>query len=167
MIAEFISLFNIVTDIVSDVYTCLKKATVAVINSAKPDNWVFLIRNAIPWVIKEPLNRHSYSPSKNMFYNSSSLELTKLDDLVIAEVLDASGLIVLDISETLHKISWNSVPSLYEMVLVSFLSKDILIDEKIINTYVLNVTTLDYPDLKIQLTHPAIKEDFAGWDVYN
>jgi len=167
MIAEFISIFNMVTDIVNDVYTCVKKATVAVINSQKPDNWVFLIRNAVPWVVKEPLNTHSYSPSNNIFYNSSGLEYSKLDDLVIAEVVDASGLIVLDISEILHKISWNSVPTLYEMVLVSFLSKGILINEEIMNTYMLSVTTLDHPNLSISLIHPAVKDAFAGWDVYN
>ena len=166
MLAEFISIFNMVTDIVIDVYASVKKATVAVINSQKPDIWVFLIRNALPWVVKQPLNTHSYSPSNNMFYNSSGLGSSKLDDLVIAEVLDASGLIVLDISETLHKITWNSVPTLYEMVLVSFLSKGILINEEVMNTYMLSITTLDHPNLDIYLTHPAVKEEFAGWDVY-
>lgn len=167
MLAEIISLLNIVTDIVYDVYTSVKKAAIAAINSRTPDTWVFLIRNSLPWVVKEPLNTHSYSPSTGLFHTSDNNESKKLDDLVIAEVLDASGTLVLDISETLHNISWTSTPSLYEMVLVSFLSKDILINERDMNKYVLSVTTLDYPDLKISLIHPAVKEEFAGWDVYN
>ena len=166
MLAEIISLLNIVTDIVYDVYTSVKKAAIAAINSRTPDTWVFLIRNAVPWVVKENLKTHSYSPSTGVFYISDTSESKKLDDLVIAEVLDASGTLVLDISETLHNISWTSTPSLYEMVLVSFLSKDILINEGDMNTYVLSVTTLDHPDLKISLIHPAVKEAFAGWDVY-
>ena len=167
MIAEFISFLNIATDICIDVYTSVKKAAIAAINSRTPDTWVFLIRNAVPWVIKEPLlNTHSYSPSTGMFYITSGTALNKLDDLVIAEVVDASGILVLDISETLHNISWNSTPSLYEMVLVSFLSKGILINQENMNTYVLNVTTLEYPTLKICLMHPAVKEEFAGWEAF-
>ena len=168
MLAEIISLLNIVTDIVYDVYTSVKKAAIAAINSRTPDTWVFLIRNAVPWAVKENLpNTHSYSPSTGVFHTSDTNACKKLDDLVIAEVLDASGTLVLDISETLHNISWTSTPSLYEMVLVSFLSKDILINEGDMNTYVLSVTTLDHPDLKISLMHPAVKEEFPGWDVYN
>ena len=97
MIAEFISFLNIATDICIDVYTSVKKAAIAAINSRTPDTWVFLIRNAVPWVIKEPLlNTHSYSPSTGMFYITSGTALNKLDDLVIAEVVDASGILVLD-----------------------------------------------------------------------
>ena len=167
MLADFVFLLNTVTDILSYLYTSITKATLAAINSGKPDTWVFLIRNSIPWVVKEPiLNTHSYSPSTGLFHISEGSQGGRLDDLVIAEVLDASGILVLDISETLHKISWNSAPSLYEMVLVSFLSKNILINEGDMNTYVLNVTTLDYPDLKICLMHPAVMEEFAGWTVY-
>jgi hypothetical protein len=166
MIGEIISLFNIITDIVYDVYVSVKKATIAVINSQKPDTWVFLIRNSLPWIVKEPLNGHSYYPSTATFYIVDGEATGKLDDLVIAEVVDASGILVLDISEILHKITWNSVPTLYEMVLVSLLTKDILINEDVMNTYVLSLTTLDYPNLVIPLTHPAVKDEFAGWDVY-
>jgi hypothetical protein len=168
MLAEIISLLNTATDIVYDIYTSVTKAAIAAINSAKPDTWVFLIRNSLPWLVKETVTTvHSYSPSTGLFYISNDTNASKkLDDLVIAEVLDASGRLVLDISETLHNISWTSTPSLYEMVLVSFLSKDILIKEEHMNTYVLNVTTLDYPDLKICLLHPAVKEEFAGWAMY-
>jgi hypothetical protein len=167
MFAEIISFLNIATDICIDVYTSVKKAAIAAINTRTPDTWVFLIRNSVPWVVKEPLlNTHSYSPSTGMFYMISGTALGKLDDLVIAEVVDASGILVLDISETLHNLSWNSAPSLYEMVLVSFLSKDILINQENMNKYTLRVTTIDHANLNICLMHPSVKEEFAGWEAF-
>lgn len=150
-----------------DLYTSGKKAVFAVINSQKPDTWVFLIRNSLPWVVKDYMrNTHSYSPYSFMFYNSEEPTIGKLDDLVIGEVIDSSGNLVLDISETMHKISWNSVPSLYEIVLVSFLSKDILIREEILSTYYLSITTIDHPNLNISLRHDLIKEPFTSWNVF-
>lgn len=168
MLADIISLLNIVTDICTDLYISGKKAVFAAINSQKPDTWVFLIRNSLPWVVKEAVaNTHSFCPTKHSFYKSGLSDATNtLDDLVIAEVVDASGFLVLDISETLHSISWSSTPSLYEMVIVSFLSKGILINQDIMNTYLVKVTTLDHPDLKIPLTHLSIREPFTNWDVY-
>lgn len=167
MIAEIISFLNIATDICIDVYTSVKKAAIAAINSTTPDTWVFLIRNAVPWVVKDPLpNTHSYSPSTGIFYISSGSEYKKLDDLVIAEVVDESGMLVIDISETLHNLSWNSAPSLYEMVLVSFLAKGILINQENMNKYTLRVSTIDHANLNICLMHPSVKEEFGGWDVF-
>lgn len=168
MIAELISLLNTLTDIYTYLYSVTEKAIVAAINSGKPDTWVFLIRNSLPWVVKEPVDfTHSFSPSTHSFYKPGLTDATStLDDLVIAEVVDISGILILDISETLHSISWSSAPSLYEMVIISFLSKGILMNEDIMKTYSLSITTLDYPSLIIPLTHPLIKADFTGWEAF-
>ena len=169
MIAEFISLLNTVTDIYSYFYSVAEKAIVAAINSGKPDTWVFLIRNSLPWIVKEPVAfTHSFCPTKHSFYKTGLVvdAATRLDDLVIAEVVDVAGILILDISETLHSISWSSAPSLYEMVIISFLSKGILLNEEILKTYSLSITTLDYPSLIIPLTHPLIKADFTGWEAF-
>jgi len=169
MITELISLLNTVTDIYSYLYSLAEKAIVAAINSGKPDTWVFLIRNSLPWVVKEPVAfTHSFCPTKHSFYKTGLVvdAATRLDDLVIAEVVDDAGILILDISETLHSISWSSAPSLYEMIIISFLSKGILMNEDIMKTYLLRITTLDYPSLIIPLTHPRTKEDFTGWEAY-
>jgi hypothetical protein len=169
MIAEFISLLNTVTDIYNYAYSVGKTAVLAVINSQKPDTWVFLIRNSLPWVVKEEVAfTHSFSPKTYSFYKPCihTDSSATLDDLVIAEVVDASGILVLDISETLHRISWSSTPSLYEMVVVSFLSKGILMNEDNMKTYSLSLTTLDYPNLNIPLTHSRMKNDFTGWEAF-
>jgi hypothetical protein len=169
MIAELISLLNTVTDIYTYLYSVTEKAIVAAINSGKPDTWVFLIRNSLPWVVKEPVAfTHSFCPTKHSFYKAGLVTdaASRLDDLVIAEVVDISGILILDISETLHRISWSSAPSLYEMVIISFLSKGILMNEDIMKTYSLSITTLDYPSLIIPLTHPLIKADFTGWEAF-
>lgn len=167
MLAEIISFLNIVADIYIDVYNAGKKAVIAGVNSQKPDTWVFLMRNSLPWVVKNFVeNTYSYSPLAGIFFIGDEVANKKLDDLVIAEILDSSGTLVLDISETMHKISWNSAPSLYEMILVSLLTKDILIREEIMRTYNLSITTIDSPDLNIPLTHDLIKEPFTNWSVY-
>jgi hypothetical protein len=168
MIAEFISLLNTVSDIYSYLYSVAEKAIVAAINSGKPDTWVFLIRNSLPWIVKEPVAfTHSFCPTKHSFYKTGLPDVeSTLDDLVIAEIVDASGILILDISETLHSISWSSAPSLYEMVIISFLKKGILLNEDILKTYSLNITTLDYPSLNIPVTHPRAKNDFTGWEAY-
>jgi hypothetical protein len=169
MIAEFISLLNTVTDIYSYFYSVVEKAIVAAINSGKPDTWVFLIRNSLPWIVKEPVAfTHSFCPTKHSFYKTGLVvdAANRLDDLVIAEVVDDAGILILDISETLHSISWSSAPSLYEMVIISFLSKGILLNEEILKTYSLSITTLDYPNLIIPLTHARMKNDFTGWEAY-
>lgn len=169
MIAEFISLLNTATDIYNYVYSVGKTALIAAINSQKPDTWVFLIKNSLPWIVKEPVAfTHSFCPTKYSFYKPGLVvdAGSTLDDLVIAEVVDPSGILVLDISETLHRISWSSTPSLYEMVIVSFLSKGILMNEDIMKTYSLSITTLDYPNLKIPLTHSRMKNDFTGWEAF-
>jgi len=167
MIAEFISLLNNITDIYSYAYSLGKTVVLAVINSVKPDTWAFLIRNSLPWVVKEPAFTHSFCPTTYSFYKPGVIDTEyRLDDLVIAEVVDASGILVLDISETLHRISWSSAPSLYEMIIVSFLTKGILINDENIKNYSLSVTTLDYPNLNIPLTHSRMKNNFTGWEAF-
>jgi hypothetical protein len=52
------------------------------------------------------------------------------------------------------------------MVIISFLSKGILLNEEILKTYSLSITTLDYPNLNIPLTHARMKNDFTGWEAY-
>jgi len=146
------------------VYTSSQKVLTAILESQKPDIYIFLQRNGIPWVSKKNIDGY-FSFYKNIFYESFHQELKRgLDDLVTAEIRDSNG-IVIDATEFLHNLRWSedTPPSLYEMILVLFLSNGFLVKEEIFSSYTLNVMTIDEPDLIISLSDVKIKEPFKGW----
>jgi hypothetical protein len=94
-----------------------------------------------------------------------SVEVNKMDDIILAELVDSSGVGVCDMSELFHSVSWNFAPSLYELVIVNTLMNKIVVSEEYLNGCVLNVTTLTHPSLSIKMSSSVVKEPFSSWDV--
>ena len=168
------SLINTIIDTCNNIFISGKKAIYAGLDSQKPDVWVFLQKNSIPWITKLNVHGvHSFSPDTNVFYNTSLNDPIKrgLEDLVTAEIVDSNGIMVLDATETFHSLRWSSIPSIYEIVLILFLSKGYLLSDTEIDSYSIRVVSLvslvslDEPML-IPLSHSKIKERFTGWDAF-
>jgi hypothetical protein len=102
-----------------------------------------------------------------------------MDDLVTAEIFDANNILVADVSEFFQSISWEGfslegfslegfslegAPSLYEIVLLSFLRNNILLTQDELETYTLRVMTIDIDTLDISLNSTKAKEDFVSWE---
>ena len=162
-----LSLLNTVLDILNTLYESGKKALTAAVDSQKPDIWVFLQENAVPWITKSDVHGVlSFSTTTKVFYNTWALEnpiKRGLEDVVTAEIIDSNNDIVIDATETFHSLRWSSVPSVYEIILVLFLSNDYLLSEEKIRSYSIRLMTLDQPNLIIPLTHSKIKDRFTSW----
>jgi hypothetical protein len=92
-----------------------------------------------------------------------------MDDLVTAEIFDANNILVADVSEffqsiSLEGFSLEGAPSLYEIVLLSFLRNNILLTQDELETYTLRVMTIDIDTLDISLNSTKAKEDFVSWE---
>ena len=89
-----------------------------------------------------------------------------MDDLVTAEIYDSNNILVADVSEFCQSISWEGTapgPSLYEIVLLSFLRNNTLLTQDELETYTLRVMTIDINTLDISLNSTKAKEDFVSW----
>jgi hypothetical protein len=143
------------------------KSYSAVTQAHIPDVWVFTHRNATPLNRKEAIsNTLSFYPDTHKFFKESTSKKS-MDDLVTAEVLDASGILVTDVTEFFHTIRWSSIaPSVYELVLIFFLLRDIILSQGLISSYVLRVMTIDAKTLDIPLNDVKAKEEFSSWSVW-
>jgi hypothetical protein len=143
------------------------KSLSAVTDAHIPDVWVFTHRNATPWTKKEAItNTLSFYPETQKFFKESTTRKS-MDDLVTAEVLDASGILVTDVTEFFHTIRWSSIaPSVYELVLIFFLLRDIILSQSLLSTYILRVMTIDAETLDIPLNDARAKEEFSSWSVW-
>lgn len=160
-------------DIVLDKsYVALK----AVADSNIPNILVFRNRNESPWLLKEsdrPVLKGPhlcYCINDSKFYELAAFtdvsgEISRMDDIILAELVDSSGLGVCDMSHLFHSVSWSLAPSLYELVLINTLMNKIVISEEYLNGCVLNVTTLTHPSLSIKMSSTLVKEPFSSWDV--
>lgn len=170
MIIYMFSLINTIIDTCNNIFLCGKKAINAGLDSQKPDIWVFLQKNSIPWITKSNVHGvHSFSPDTNVFYNTSLNQPIKrgLDDVITAEIVDSNGIMVLDATESFHSLRWSSIPSIYEIILIIFLSKGYLLSDTEIDSYSIRLVSLVSLDpVLIPLTHSKIKERFIGWDVF-
>jgi hypothetical protein len=88
------------------------------------------------------------------------------DDLVTAEIVDSTGKVLLDCTEFFHNIRWTDAPSIYELILIFLLSKDIILKDEVFLEHSLRVMTLENPDLSIKLTNPKAKEVFSTWSAF-
>jgi hypothetical protein len=151
-------------------------AVKAIKDSDVSDILVFRNRNESPLLYKEnalPVLKGShlcYSVDDAEFYESSESEseFLKMDDIILAELVDASGLGVCDMSHFLHSVKWesNSPPSVYELVLVNTLLSKICLSKQFLATCVLNVTTLENPLVCVKLNNPSVRDDFLSWNVF-
>ena len=90
-----------------------------------------------------------------------------MDDLVTAEIVDGNGLLVSDATEFFHSIRWGEmVPSVYEIVLVFFLLRDIILSQDTLSSYVLRVMTIDAESVDVPLNHKMVKQPFTSWNAW-
>ena len=72
-------------------------------------------------------------------------------------------------SDFLQNVKWSASsteerPSLYEMVLVNMLlNNSMIVSKDVMDTYVLNVVTVDEPALSIPMSSLVATRPFQGW----
>lgn len=171
-------LFNVLVKVIEEGTVFSMNAVKAVKNSYIPDIYIFRERNSVPWVVKKGSVYMcvgcalEYSLSDKMFYPESTSQeagaAARMDDIVMAELVDLSGAGICDMSEFFHAVRWSGgdcSPSLYEMVLVNLLTNNKIVSDEVLSKYVLNVITIDNPSLTVQLSSEAAKKPFLGWNV--
>ena len=165
---QLLAFVNFITNLYEKVMRIVSKCMCAVSDAQIPDVWVFTHRNATPWSRKEAItNTLSFYPETQRFFKDSTSK-SSMDDLVTAEVLDASGILVTDVTEFFHTIRWAQIaPSVYELVLIFFLLRDIILSQSLLSTYVLRVMTIDAETLDIPLHDEKAKEEFSGWGTWS
>ena len=164
---QLLSFVHFITNFFEKVMGFVLKSWSAVSQAQIPDVWVFTHRNATPLTRKEAItNTLSFYPETLKFFKDTT-QKKSMDDLVTAEVLDSSGVLVTDVTEFFHTVRWSELaPSVYELVLIFFLLRDILLSQSLLNTYVLRVMTIDAETLDIPLNDARASNDFSGWSVW-
>ena len=159
---------NFITNLYEKILGLVLKAWSAAAQSQIPDVWVFTHRNSMPWSRKEAItNTLSFYPETHRFFKESDTK-NSMDDLVTAEILDASGILVSDATEFFHNIRWSSLtPSVYELVLIFFLLRDVLLSEGLLSSYVLRVMTINADTLDIPLLDSRAKKEFSSWSLWS
>ena len=167
MVLEILAFINFITNFFEKCKEIVSKSWSAVTDAHIPDVWVFTHRNATPLNRKEAItNILSFYPDTQKFFKESTTRKS-MDDLVTAEVLDASGVLVTDVTEFFHTIRWSSIaPSVYELVLIFFLLRDILLSQSLLTTYVLRVMTIDAETIDIPLNDVRAMDEFSSWSVW-
>jgi len=160
------------------VYIMLEKAIVSLQNpSGKADLYMFGKRNSIPWAVQKSSVytavgiQLEFCPQSKLFYSQPNAPESheKLEDFVMGELVDSEGHGICDMSEFLQNVKWSASsteerPSLYEMVLVNMLLNNAMIVSKsVMDTYVLNVVTVDDPALSIPMSSLVAVRPFQGW----
>lgn len=167
MILQILAFINFITNFLEKCKEIVLKSYSAATQAHIPDVWVFTHRNATPLNRKEAIsNTLSFYPDTKRFFKESTTRKS-MDDLVTAEVLDASGILVTDVTEFFHTIRWSSIaPSVYELVLIFFLLRDIILSQGLISSYVLRVMTIDAQTLDIPLNDARAWHGFSGWGIW-
>ena len=166
MIIFFLRLVNFLTNTYETLYSKGQRVYSSLLDK-ETSIWVFTHRNACPWrTTTIPTNILYFHPEKKSFCVKTRTSTTKkrMDDLVTAEILDSNNILVADVSEFFQSISLESAPSLYEIVLLSFLRNNILLTQDELETYTLRVMTIDIDTLDISLNSTKAKEDFVSWE---
>lgn len=174
MIIFFLRLVNFLTNTYDTIYSKIQRIYSSIakaIAKAETCVWVFTHRNACPWLTTNiPRNILYFHPESNSFSAKTRSQITRtkktMDDLVTAEIYDSNNILVADVSEFFQSISWEgaaSRPSLYEIVLLSFLCNNTLLTQDELESYTLRVMTIDINTLDISLNSTKAKEDFVSW----
>ena len=161
LLINVLAVFNLVTKTAENLYTYVEKAYKAVIDSQIPDAWVFINRNSIPWVTKNAVG-FSFYPDTKRFYTNNINVKKSFDDVVTVEIRDSQGIMIKDVTEFFHTLRWEESPTLYEVVLVFFLTNGILLSELEISKCSLEVMTVDGV-FNVSLDSPMAKEPFTKW----
>ena len=166
MIIFFLRLVNFLTNTYETLYSKGQRIYSSLLDK-ETSIWVFTHRNACPWrTTTIPRNILYFHPEKKSFCVKTRTPTTKkrMDDLVTAEIFDSNNILVADVSEFFQSISLEAAPSLYEIVLLSFLRNNILLTQDELETYTLRVMTIDIDTLDISLNSTKAKEDFVSWE---
>jgi len=178
LVLNGIVLLNVIMGFVEMVCDKVDVAVKAIKDSSIPDILIFRDRNEYPLRVKENalpvLKGHHlfYCIADNRFYDFvtshdsyGTLDTVRLDDIIMAELVDASGVGVCDMSEFFHSVKWSasSQPSVYELVLVKLSMSSICLSKNFLSKCVLNIITLENPSLSIKLNNPLVKDDFVSW----
>ena len=165
LVIQFLALVNFITNLFEKFMKIMSKGWSSVVDSQIPDVWVFTHRNAMPWVQKTGSGL-SFYPETKKFYKDSATKVS-MDDLVTAEIVDSNGLLVSDATEFFHSIRWGEmVPSVYEIVLVFFLLRDIILSHDTLSSYVLRVMTIDAETVDVPLKDKMAKQPFTSWNAW-
>lgn len=165
LVIQFLALVNFITNLFEKFMKIASKGWSSVVDSQIPDVWVFTHRNAMPWVQKTGSGLSFYPETKKFFKDSATKR--SMDDLVTAEIVDSNGLLVSDATEFFHTIRWGEmVPSVYEIVLVFFLLRDIILSQDTLSSYVLRVMTIDAETVDVPLKGKMAKQPFTSWNAW-
>jgi hypothetical protein len=160
------------------VYTTIEKAIVSLRNpSYTPDLYMFGKRNSCPWAVKKGSIytaigiQLEFCLDNKLFYSQPNAPESHetLEDFVMGELVDSEGHGVCDMSDFLQNVKWSASsaeerPSLYEMVLVNMLlNNSMIVSKDVMDTYVLNVVTVDDPALSIPMSSSVALRPFQGW----
>ena len=155
----------------------VKKSVRGIMNAHVEKTWIFSERNSVPWVGSDSTVLHScpmkYLPSTKKFVLSTKVgEIVKhkFDDVVTGELLTSDGILWFDMSSFFHELSWESVknqsPSLYEIVLVYFLSKDMVFAKDAMKGFNLQVLTAEGKEISVSVSSNDGMANFSGWDKF-
>jgi hypothetical protein len=153
-----------------------KKTGKAVIEAHKPSRWLFSERNAVPWS-KKTANTNQYSypivyyPEETKFSvsvrNGDGVK-GSFSDVVTAQLVNSDRILSFDMTSFFHEASWEGgAPSLYEVVLVYFLSNDTLFVKDSMKGFCLEVFTAEGKEYSINISCNAAVAPFAGWELFD
>lgn len=170
-------LLNVVMGFIEMICDKVDVALKAIKDSSVPDVLIFRNRNECPWLSKEnalPVLKGAhlcYSVNDKKFYelNAADSGVVKMNDVIMAELVDASGVGICDMSELFHSVKWSSSlrPSVYELVLVNLFTNNICLSKEYLSNCILNVITLENPSLSFKMSNPLVKDDFVSWSVFS
>jgi hypothetical protein len=168
------------THFISEVFNKVSEYTSRSVKGAmdahKEPVWLFTARNSVPWTSfrDEYTGVHYpiiyYPETKRMFISPNySTESESFGDVVLANMSNEDSGLNIEMSSTFHGISWFSStdsPSLYEVALIHCLSHDIILTEKEMGDFSLDILTADSASVRVRLDSSEAKAPFNGWDAY-
>jgi hypothetical protein len=90
---------------------------------------------------------------------------------VVASLVNSDKILNYDMSSFFHKISWEAGkwkgPSLYEVVLVFCLKKNLVFTRESMLIFYLDVYTIEGKNYHIKLSDAAAMGDFVSWDAFD
>ena len=157
-----------------------KKTVYGIVDAHKPSMWVFPERNSVPWTkktsgeVKNYSYPMTYNPETNTFImNSRGGDGVKggFGDVVMAELVNSDRILSFDMSSFFHELSWESVsktsaPSLYEVVLVYCLTRDLVFTKESMKGFWLEVLTAEGKEIRVSISSEAGMANFSSWDAF-
>ena len=99
----------------------------------------------------------------------STTESESFGDVVLANMSNEYRGLNIEMSSTFHGISWTSSgesPSLYEVALIHCLSQGLVLTEKEMGEFSLEILTADSASVRVRVDSSEAKAPFSGWGAY-